>query len=666
MNLADGFEVVMRAVARGVQPDPELRLDEWSEQHMVLPKSNADPGPYRLERTPMARRILQCLSPGHPCKRVVVRGASQMLKTQIAINAIGGWIHLAPSNILALEPTEKLAKRLSARLSKAISEVGVLRERVASPRSRDARNTIDAKDFDGGALYIATAGAATNLAEIPAPYIFLDEVDRMLQSVDGEGDPVALAEARATTFDRKAKFYEVSSPTVKGISKIDSLHDMGTREVYLVPCPHCGHRHELVVGNFRYQRDADTGFMARAWFVCPECGAEIDERHKGRMLRDEALGGTAGWHAQSPGDGETVSFHVSAFYAPVGSITWLALAREHARAEERRKRGDDEAARVFHNTRLALSWDSVQDRTTAQQLQDLAAKHPFRLRLVPRGGLVLTAGVDVQDNRLEVVVWAYGRDGHMWTVDYRVIPGDPGQGAIWAQLDAYLATRWPHEAGQRLGIDCVGIDTQGHYTHQVYAYVMRRQGKRFHALRGDPRGGQPIVSGRGQSKDVNAEGGLVRDGVKLYHVGTDTAKDLFFSRIKAGCVHLSPELPMEFFEHLASEVRAPVRTARGIQSRYLPIRPGIRNEALDCTVYSLFGAARMKLDDYTDAEWQRLETILCPPTADLFAAHEDPAPLPAPAVDDAADDDTGPAALPPPINLPAAPAGRRVRGAAIA
>lgn len=631
--LADGYEVVVRAALAAARPEPELRLDSWSEEHMVLPKSGADPGPYRIDRTPMARRILQCLSPGDACKRVVVRGASQMLKTQVAINAIGGWIHRAPANILALEPTDKLAKRLSARISKAISDVRVLRERVASPRSRDSRNTIDAKDFEGGALYIVTAGAAANLAEIPARYVFFDEVDRMESSVDGEGDPIALGEARATTFNRNCKFYAVSSPTVRGASKIDTLFEMGTQEVYLVPCPHCGHHHELELANFRYQRDPDTTFMARAWFVCPECGAEIDERHKGAMLRDAPAGGTAYWHPRAAGDGETVSFDVSAFYAPVGSITWLALAREHARAEDRRKRGDDEAMRVFWNTRLAKSWDTVRDRTTAEQLEAMAKANPFPLRRVPRKALVLTTGYDMQDNRIEAVTWGYGRNGEMWTIDYRVFWGDPGDARIWADIDAYRTTKFPHEGGQKIGIEVSGIDSQGHFTHRVYSYCMHREHQRVYALRGDPKPGKAIVAGRPSPQDVNASGGIVRDGVKLWHVGTDTAKDLFFNRLKLGLVHMSPELPREFFEHIASEVCTPQKTARGEERRWVPIRQGARNEALDCSVYSLWGSARMKLDEYTDAEWDRLESAVCPPTADLFAAvAQEPLPPPEPSV----------------------------------
>jgi len=302
MNIADGFDLVVRTAVEAARPDPELRVDEWSEQHMVLPKSGPHPGPFRFERTPYARRVAQVLSPGHPCKRVVARVASQMFKTQIAINWIGACIHQAPGNILALQPTDGLAKRFSARVAMAIRNVPVLRDCVSAEKSRDKRNTSQAKDFKGDAtLYINTAGAAANLAEITARYLFIDEVDRLPPL--SEGDSVEIAEARATQHERDCKFYEVSSPTDQGFSRIDELHALGTQEYYAVPCPHCGHLHELELDNFRYQRDEDSGYMSRAWFVCPECGAEIEEHQKVQMFPDVEMGGAARWIARSTGDG---------------------------------------------------------------------------------------------------------------------------------------------------------------------------------------------------------------------------------------------------------------------------------------------------------------------------------------------------------------------------
>jgi phage terminase large subunit GpA-like protein len=377
-EVANAYELTWADIRAAMEPDPELRLDVWSEQHVVIPKGSATSGPYRLSHTPYARRVLQCLSPVHKCSRVVVMAASQMLKTQTFVNAALGWIDLAPANILALEPTDKLAKRLSSRLAKAIDACGPVRQKVAKPRSRDARNTIDTKEFDGGGLYITTAGAAANLAEIPARYVFCDEVDRMEASVDSEGDPVELAEARATTYEGMCKLYHVSSPTTVASSKIAPLYEMGTQESYHVPCPHCGHLHALEPENFRYDYDTDSDNVDRAWFVCPDCGCEINESDKASMLPDIEMGGQARWVAASKGDGETVSFHINAFYAPIGSITWLRLARQHARAELRRAKGDNSSMQVYINTRLARTYDDTHATTTADALRARAEPYPMR------------------------------------------------------------------------------------------------------------------------------------------------------------------------------------------------------------------------------------------------------------------------------------------------
>jgi phage terminase large subunit GpA-like protein len=422
--------------------------------------------------------------------------ASQMLKTQTFVNAALGWIDLAPANILALEPTDKLAKRLSSRLAKAIDACAPVRDKVAKPRSRDARNTIDTKEFDGGALHITTAGAAANLAEIPARYVFCDEVDRMEASVDSEGDPVELAEARATTYEGICKLYHVSSPTTVATSKIAPLYEMGTQESYHVPCPHCGHLHALEPENFRYDYDGETDSVERAWFICPECGAEIEESDKATMLPDEDMGGQARWVATSKGDGETVSFHINAFYAPLGSITWLRLARQHARAEMRRAKGDNSALQVYTNTRLARTYDDTHATTTADALR--AKAEDFPLRVIPAEALVVTAATDTQPDRLEVQIEAWGPGMEHWLLDFIVIPGDPSEdesnpNSVWHKLDQIIATPFAHATGAPpIPISAYSIDTGGSNTQDVYNYGSRR--RKCTMLKGASRPNRPIIS----------------------------------------------------------------------------------------------------------------------------------------------------------------------------
>lgn len=627
-NLADGYQAIVQAALRGAQPDPELLVDEWAEEFMVVPKDAAKPGKYRVAHTPMARRILQVLSPRHPCRRVVVKGASQMLKTQVALNWLMASAHRAPANMLVLEPTDALAKRLSARVSKTIRDVPALQAVFARPRSRDSRNTVFAKDFEGGTMYIATAGSAANLAEIPARYWYVDEASRLQDSVDGEGDPIALAEARATTFDSNSKGLITSSPGEAGYDPTDDQFDRGTQEIYLVPCPHCEHHHELALANFHFERDPDTGYMARAWFVCPSCGAEIDERHKARMLRDQALGGTAHWFAKSLGDGETVSFHVSAFYAPVGSITWVKLAREYAHAKERLDRGDPNAMQVFYNTRLALSWANTLDNTTAQELKERAACAP---RVLPDWALVVTIDVDTQVNRLEAQAHAWGPGLEHAVIDHQVLMGSPTADpadpqSCWAKLEEYRRTPFAHASGVLIPASVTGIDSGGLNTQDVYNYGSARVHTGVLVHHGATRPGKPIIGNVPAKADIDWNGKRVEGGVLLWTIGTDTAKDHLHNRYKLaggwGAMHFSTALQLEWYEQLLAESpRLKRKPGGGFRRVWDKNKPGDRNEALDLAVGNLALAHYLGLHKWSLADWARLRGKLIHAggvTPDLF------------------------------------------------
>lgn len=685
MNLHDGYDLILRTAIEAARPDPELRCDEWAEEFMVLPKSGPQPGPFRFERSYPARRVHQVLSPGHPCKRVVAKVASQMFKTQTALNWIGAIIHRRPRNILALEPTDTLVKRFSARVTTMIRNVPVLRERVSAAKSRDSRNTVQAKDFLGDAtLYMNTAGSAANLAEVSAPYIYVDEIDRLELNVDGEGDPVELAEARATQYANDCKFFYTSSPSTEGFSKIDELFAMGTQEEYHVPCPHCEHLHPLVLENFHYQRDPDTGYMDRAWFVCPECGGEIDEHHKTHMLPDVEAGGQARWVATAQGDGETISFTLSAFYMPVGAITWLSLARQYARAKDRLARGDHDGMMVFYNTRLGRSYKNTEATTTAKQLQDRAES--YSPRVVPDEALVVTMATDTQDTRLEVQLEAWGPDMQHWVLDYIVLPGLPSDSpadpkSVWARLDEIRRTPLLHASGRAIMISADGIDAGGHHTQDVYNYGSDRAHLACTVLGGSPRPNRPIISSAPSKVDIDWGGTKRPGGVERWMVGTDVAKDYLFNRFHLldgpGAMHFHNQLPSEWFAGLVVE-QPRTRYVKGRAVREWVKPNGARNEPLDLSVYNLAIAYRLGLHKWSALDWRRLRDKLIPPTADLFALPmPPPAAVPAQAeaqpqtVADPPPSLPAPAAPPAPVRTsapspihatptPQAPAGRRI------
>lgn len=670
MNVADGYAAVQEAVARAMAPDPLLHLDEWAELHVVVPPPSAVPGPYNLAHTPYARRVLQALSPRDPCKRVIVRAASQMLKTQTFICSCLGWIDQGNANILALEPTDKLAKRLSKRVGDSINACDQVKAKVAKPRSRDSRNTVDSKDFDGGTLYITTAGSSSNLAEIPARYVFLDEVDRMERNLDGEGSPAELAEARTTTHEGEQKIYIVSTPTVQGHSEIDDQFDRGTQEHYQVPCPHCGELHQLVQENFRIHRN-DEGIVDRAWFVCPACGSEIDEQHKPDMLRDAALGGTACWVVTASGDGETVSLEINAFYAPAGSITWLGLGRQMARADEAEKLGNVDPKRAFQNTRMARSFTYKSNLPEASDLKDRALG--YAEFTVPAGGLLLTAGVDVQHDRLAIVIRAWGRGEESWLVYWGEIFGETGsaEAGAWTDLDALLSRRFEHEwGGATLGVVAASIDgSDGSRTEVVNAFCRKRRHRNFMSVKGaseQSNDRREIFAPTPRVVDAGKNLKPAKHGLQQHIVGTARAKDLILetrSRLTGtgpGRMHAYESVRADYWEQLTSEVKIPTGPKRRLTWTK---KGGVRNEGLDAEVYALHAARSQKINLLREGHWDALEQrlrqrgLLDPVVEDATVVSETPAPdVAADQADDQAD--TQPAVQTPaqPTNNPPQPA----------
>lgn len=676
MNAADGYAEVVRTIAQAMQPDAELRLDEWSEDHIVLPKGSPFPGPYQLSHTPYARRILQCLSPGHPASRVVAMVASQLLKTQTAINAILGWVDSAPANMLALEPSDKLAKRLSSRIGKAIAACDAVRDKVAKPRSRDNRNTIDCKEFEGGELHIVTSGSANNLAEMSARYLFADEVDRM-QVIPNEGHPCDIALARLTQFRGISKAYLVSTPLVLGFSRIEQLHGEGTREEYHVPCPHCGHLHPLQRENFRYDYDADARRVSRAWFICPDCGAEIEEHHKRSMLPEEGHGGRARWVAQSQGDGETYSFHLPAYYAPLGTITWADLGLQLARAREREKLGDPEPMRTYVNTREGLPYDGTQTTTTAAKL--MARAEPYPLRTVPDPALVVTMFADTQPTRLEVTIEAWGPGLEHWVLDHVNLWGSPTAGpdtpgSVWQQLDELRRTPFLHASGATLYCSAYGIDSGGANTQDVYNYGHQSERWACVVTKGHSARERPIIASAPSKMDVDWQGKRLPEGVKLWMLGTDTAKAHLFNRLHLpsgpGAHHFPQGLDLAYYEGLLAE-KPQTRWHKGRAITDWVKPNGARNEPLDCAVGNLAVAHFLTLHRFSALDWQRLRARVIPAqvTPDLFAtaavqhsaavvmpADAAPASPPAPPVDQPTQDAHAAPMEAPATQPPAAPA----------
>jgi len=645
-------DTVNAAFARGLQPDPNLMVDDWAEQYMIIPKDTGanEYGKYRVARTPHARFVMQALSDAHPCKRVVLMGASQMLKTQVGLNWFCSSVHQSPANFLWILPTGKLAKRTSARITKTIAAVPEVAERVATPRSRDAVNTLDTKEYTGGALYIVTAGAAANLSEVPARRVLFDEVDRAEANVNGEGDPVALAEARQTTFERNRKSYFPSSPTIKDESIIEALYEKGSRQEALADCVHCGFEQPLVFERLVLSEDGEV-----AMYPCAECGAMHYESDKGRMFERGA------WSEGVPGDGETVSVTISGMFHPYGWFSWLGMLREYAAAKVKLDEGSEELMITFYNTRLARSWERKKEQAKYQDLMDRAEN--YRLGTVPAGGLVLTAAIDTQNDRLEFKCVAWGEGMESWVVDYQIIHGSPSEDATWIRADELIGTKYRHAHGEMMGIEATFVDSGGGHTQDVYNYTYTRRRRGVFAIKGESRPARPIICKKPTVVDINHRGKVEKRGGQLWFIGTDTAKDYLASRWQRasgpGAVHFFKELPEDYYKQLTAEFRINLYK-RGRKVSAWEKKQGDRNEALDLMVYNLAAAYHLGLDKKSESYWQSRRNKLSPPNRDLFKIVEEVLAIAAPAALPSADEVSVVPAPPAPVAVaqpvPVAPA----------
>ena len=603
----DGAEDVLRAWRRGLRPDPDLTVSEWADQHRKLSsRASAEPGQYRTARTPYLREIMDALSPRHPAQRISFMKAAQVGATEAGNNWIGFVIHHAPGPMLAVLPTVEMAKRTSrGRIDPLIAESPALRERVNPARSRDAGNSMLSKEFPGGILVLTGANSATGLRSMPARYIFLDEVDAYPASADEEGDPVTLAEARTTTFSHRRKLFMVSTPTIRGISRIEREYEASDQRRYFVPCPHCRHMQWLRFERLRW----DKGRPEAAAYHCEGCEKPIAEHHKTRMLERGEWRATA-----TSSDPHSIGFHISALYSPLGWKSWAQIARDWLAAQ-----GSEEMLRAARNTLLGETWVESGDAPEWQRLAE--RRESYAGAQIPVGGLFLTAGVDVQKDRIEVDVWAWGRGLESWLVDHIVIAGGPDDPACWDKLTALLGRTWACGTGAVMMIGKLAIDT-GYEAAAVYAWARKQGFEQVAPVKGlegfnraTPVSGPTFV-------DATVAGRRLRRGARLWSVATATFKGETYRFLRLerpsdedralgvldapGTVHLPDWIDSEWLKQLVAEQLVTLRNRRGYAHlEWQKMRE--RNEALDCRVYARAAAWIMGADRWDEATWRRLE-----------------------------------------------------------
>jgi phage terminase large subunit GpA-like protein len=583
----------------GLRPEAQLTVSEWADNFRLLSsKASAEPGPWRTSRTPYLQEPMDCLSTSSTVQRVVMMFAAQTGKTEAGSNWLGYVIDHAPGPMLCVQPTVEMAKRLSKqRLESMISETPCLSAKIAPARSRDSGNTMFSKEFPGGMMLLTGANSATGLRSAPCRYIFADEIDAFPADVDGEGDPVSLAEKRATTFARR-KILLTSTPTIKDHSRIEAEYLLSDQRRFYVPCPKCGGMQWLKWPQMRWtDNDPST-----ARYQCEHCGEQFKELHKPAMLRQGE------WRATAPGDGRTAGFQLSGLYSPLGWFSWADMVEEFLRAK-----ADAPALKTWLNTRAAETWEEdYASKVSADGLRERCEHFP--MGVLPEGSVALSFGIDVQDNRLAISGWAWGRDEEGWLVYHAEIFGDPSRADLWKQVDEAVLREWEHASGAKLRPDVVCVDSGGHFTAEVYQFARERARQGVIAIKGASQRNKAVI-GKGSRVDINARGKTLKRGAMVFSIGTDTAKSTLFARLKhndpgEGYLHFPMEVTDEYFQQLTAEKQVMKYTRGGFPVREWVKKPNARNEALDTLVYAYAGLQYLYQRRDRRTIWDQLERRL--------------------------------------------------------
>lgn len=645
-----GSAELAKTVTRGLStfgvPAP-LSLEEWSRKHFYLSKESSyvEQGwvPWGFQRA-----ILACIS-NDDIRFIDWKKSARVGNTKIMLAAIGYFAEHKRRNQVLWQPTDGDSDEfVTTELDPMLRDVKVMRKAMPSHVSRHKDNTLARKKFLGCLLHTRGGKAARAYRRISVDVAYLDELSAFDRDIEKEGSPDGLAAKRVegATFP---KLITGSTPKEEGFCLIDARYQRADeRFKYAIPCPECKEFHPLDYGDFRpleqEKRETKTGFRwaeddpSTIRHLCPHCDSLIDQ---GQFLAVADLGRYQNADASITIDAAGVfrnaagvemaplahiALHVWTAYSPM--VSWVSLVEDFIDAWEQHLAGDDTQLKTFTNTTLGETWAVDQEKSDADQLKERAEGYKFGT--VPMGCLLLLAGCDTQDNRVEVTVRGYGRGCETWNIDHRIFYGNPDEDQVWQDVAEYLFEHeFDHASGGKLKIAASSIDSGGHKTQAVYSFVHAQQalGRKVYAVRGRS-GREKHIKDSASKVDIDWRGKKRRKGLILWQVGTNLAKDLIYGRLQItkpgpGYMHFSKDASDEYFAQMAGEARVERTTATGKESRWTALRK--RVEAWDCTVYAVWLETHLDLAKKTAKWWDILEAEVQPVIGDLFSA---PAPAP--------------------------------------
>ena len=586
LGVRDSEDAWVGGFREGIKPAPRISVSEWADANLTLPRGGTEAGKYRSSRTPYVREIMDALSLHSPVEQVKLMKGTQIAGTTIATVWKAYMVDIAPCGFQMLLPTDSAADSYAKSKWNAFVEANpFLKKKIYPIRSRHAGTTLTHKEFLGGFIDIDGANTNVSFRGKSIKWQVCDDVDGWVLDVDGEGDPLGLAFNRTDSFGRRRKVFTISSPTAEITSRIAKEFTDSDQRAYHVPCPACGKKQKLEWGGL----DLDYGFTwnkgaggihlpETAYYACKFCHEKIEERHKTEMMAQGE------WIAANPAHRHR-GYHLPSFYSPVGWLSWAQIVEEFLKAV---KDGNQTLLKRWVTTRKA---EPYREGVTVVDHGKIYARRENYGITIPAQAQVVVAGVDTQDNRLEIKTTAYGRGKEAWGLEHIILNGSPVQQTLWDALDRVLDKTYLCENGERKKISATLIDSGGHHTAAVYDYVKPREIRRIYATKGSNQKGKALVSG----PSMNNSG-----KVKLYFIGTDTAKELIYSALKLdtpgqGYQHYNMGFDAEFFAQVASE------TVDAAGRWWLP--PGKKNEGLDLEVLCLAAVELLNPD------WDSMDSL---------------------------------------------------------
>lgn len=581
------------AFLAALQPPPPLTLSEWADRYFVLsPEASSEPG--RWTTFAYQKGIMDAISDPRN-RKVTMMKSARVGYTKVVCAAIGYHSHYDPCSILVLQPTEDDAKGFSTEeIQPMFRDSPALKGKLRGARDdgRSNRQTMLKMNTGAGTLTIAGAKSPRNFRRITVRKVFRDEIDAYEASA--EGDPIALSAKRTQTAYAPQEV-NGSTPTLKGLSLIEREFALSDQRRFYVPCPHCGAMQHLFWGGLEWP----SGEPEKAVYVCQENGCVIDERHKMTMLAQGEWRAQAEWHGHA-------GFHINALYSPFPGARWGLLAREFLEA----KAGGPSTLQVFVNTVLGETWDAGGEGVSSEGLR--AHREEYPADRVPRPAVLVTAGVDIQDDRFEAEIVAWAPNDETWSLDYVRHYGDPASPGFWEALDGVLEREFEHESGRTLKIETACIDTGGSYTDHVYSFVRSRLKRRIFGIKGSSKFDAPIWPPKATRS--------LKKQVQIFMVGVSAAKVLTYGRFAVeapgpGYCHFPTRYPDDYFDQLTAE-KLVTRYKKGFPVRTWEKPDGARNEALDCRVYATAARMSMAVDLHRRAnEFQNEEAGVQKPKA---------------------------------------------------